>query len=139
LKAAAGTPYHFSIMTKAEKIQFLKETFNYEANEDLKVADLDLIITGHQAPAEKAALLATIEALQEELKAKEAIANEALAKSEPDLIEVKGKKYLLQVPRFSLGSDREPVDAEALRSDPKLVAEVLAIEGQNILKPVQNA
>ena len=126
-------------MTKQEKIEFLKDNFGYEAAETLKVADLDLIIAGFQAPQERAALLATIEGLQEELKATEAKAQEALAKSEPDIIEFKGKKYLLQVPRFSLGSDREPVDAEKLRDEPKLVAEVLAIDGQNILKPVQNA
>lgn len=81
---------------------------------------------------------AIIEDMQETIEQLKTAQTEELQDARAGLVKVQHdkQKYLVAIPSFRLGS--EVYTAQDLKANKELVAEVLGLEGQQILKPINS-
>lgn len=122
-------------MNKKELQAHIKETYGFEAREELQVVELETIKNGFEAKAELETVHNEYKDVLEDMQAKLSAAGEAAAKA-PNVVEASvGKvKYLVtsgvQLP--GLGK----FTAKDLAADKEALKAVLEIEGQTVLKPL---
>lgn len=107
------------------EITSLKETLDAQIKIGLQVTELT---------AQNEVLQSTIADMQKVIDSQANAVEEAEASSPVVTITHEKKKYTLAVPQFKLSGVAGDINAERLRENSELVARVLEIKGQNILK-----
>lgn len=120
-------------MTKAELLTAL-EGHGYTAKEDRTNAELELILEAYNSRATIEALTSTIADMQSVIDNQAEAATEAENSASVVYITHKKAKYELVTPLFRLPGSTSVYNAESLKADADLVATILKINGQNILK-----